>query len=297
MARDEPEKYATFWKEFGRVLKEGFIDDGANRESLAKLLRFSSTYDDKPEQNVSLEDYVGRMKEGQEKIYYITAANFGTAKNSPHLEVFREKSLEVLLLTDEVDEWVVSHLPDFDGKPLHSVAKGDLELGPLASDDESEKPEAEDEDCKTLVERIKTVLADQVKDVRVTNRLTQSPACLIADEGEMGAHLERLLKAAGQQVMGSKPILEVNPDHVMVKRLGKEADKRFADWAHILFDQALLSEGGQLEDPAGFVRRLNEMFVSFAAPAAKKKTAQKKTAAKKATKKATSKKKTGETTP
>lgn len=288
MARDDKDKYTTFWKEFGRVLKEGLIDDSANKDSLAKLLRFSSTHDEREEQEVSLEDYVGRMKEGQEKIYYITAANFGTARNSPHLEVFRKKGIEVLLLTDEVDEWVVSHLPEFDGKGLLSVAKGDLALGALDSEEEGAESETPSEDHKSLVERLKTVLDAQVKDVRVTSRLTQSPACLIADEGEMGAHLERLLKAAGQQIAASKPILEINPDHAIVKRLGEEADERFADWAHILFDQALLSEGGQLADPAGFVRRLNSMFADFAEPvvakATKKKAASKKTTARKTAK-------------
>jgi molecular chaperone HtpG len=264
LAKNEPEKYATFWKEFGKVFKEGIVDDFDNKQRLAKLLRFSTTYDDNPTQAISLEDYVGRMKEGQEKIYYITADSFSAAKNSPHLEIFRKKGIEVLLLFDQIDEWVSTHLIDFEGKQLQSVTKGELNLGDL--EDEEEKKEAEKvaDTLKPLAERIKKTLDDKVKEVRITHRLTSSPACLVADEHSMDASLERLLKSAGQGVVGSKPIMEINPLHPIVSALKEETeDERFNDWVFILFDQALLSEGGQLDDPAVFVKRMNEMFVSM----------------------------------
>jgi molecular chaperone HtpG len=213
---------------------------------------------------VSLADYVSRMKEGQDKIYYVTAETFAAAKNSPHLEIFRKKGIEVLLMTDRVDEWALSSLTEFDGKPLQSVAKGGLDLGKLA--DEAEKGEREREagEYKDLIERIKKSLGDKVKDVRVTQRLTESPVCLVADDHDMGMHLERLLKAAGQQVPNSKPILEVNPHHPLVERLKNETDEaRFGDWSEVLFDQALLAEGGQLEDPASFVKRLNQLVLAL----------------------------------
>jgi molecular chaperone HtpG len=264
LAKTEPEKYATFWKEFGKVLKEGVIDDHANKERIAKLLRFSSTYDDDPTPKIALEDYVGRMKAGQEKIYYITAESFAAAKNSPHLEIFRKKGIEVLLLHDQIDEWLGTHLIDFEGKLLQSVTKGELELGTL--EDEAEKKEAEkaSDELKTLVERLKTTLGEKVKEVRVTHRLTTSPACLVADKHGMDASLERLLKSAGQTIVGSKPILEINPQHPIIQALKDEKeDTRFKEWTFILFDQALLSEGGQLDDPASFVKRINEMFVAI----------------------------------
>lgn len=264
MAQNEPDKYATFWKEFGKVLKEGIVDDFDNKQRLAKLLRFSSTYDDNSTQAISLEDYVGRMKEGQEKIYFLTAESFSAAKNSPHLEIFRKKGIEVLLLFDQIDEWVGSHLIDFEGKPLQSVTKGELDLGDLEDEEEKKDAEKAADSLKPLLERLKKILDDKVKEVRITHRLTSSPACLVADENSMDASLERLLKSAGQGVVGNKPIMEINPQHPIVAALKDETEeKRFNDWTFILFDQALLSEGGHLDDPAEFVKRMNEMFVSM----------------------------------
>ncbi len=264
MAKNDQEKYATFWKEFGRVLKEGVVDDHANKQRIAKLLRFSSTHDDNSTPAISLEDYVGRMKEGQEKIYYVTAESFSAAKNSPHLEIFRKKGIEVLLLFEQIDEWLGSHLNEFEGKSLQSVTKGELDLGELEDEEEKKETEKASDTLKPLVERIKTTLGDKVKEVRVTHRLTTSPACLVADEHGMDASLERLLKSAGQNLGGSNPIMEINPQHPIVNALKEETDEtRFNDWAFLLFDQALLSEGGHLEDPATFVKRMNEMFVTM----------------------------------
>jgi molecular chaperone HtpG len=263
MAQKEPEKYATFWREFGRVLKEGMAEDPANRERIAKLLRFSSTHDDGEEQKVSLADYVARMKEGQDRIFYVTADTFRAARNSPHLEIFRQRGIEVLLLHERIDEWLVANMIDFEDKPLVSVARGELDLGRIAGDDEP-KPGAPSSGARdALVDKLKSVLGDKVKDVRVTARLTRSPSCLVADEHEMGSNLVRILKAAGQNVPGFRPILEINPEHPIVRRLDP-ADERFADWGNLLFDQALLAEGGQLEDPAEFVRRSNELMLSLA---------------------------------
>jgi len=265
LAENDKEKFTTFWKEFGRVLKEGIGEDFANRERIAKLLRFSSTHLDTPEESVSLADYVGRMKEGQEKIYFITADTFAAARNSPHLEIFRKKGVEVLLLHDRVDEWVVASLTEFEGKPLASVAKGDLDLGKLEDEKEKEAQKQEAESFKELTERIQKALGERVKEVRVTHRLTDSPACLVADENAMGMNLERLLKAAGQKTEGNRPILEINPQHPILGRLGGETDEtRFGDWSQVLFDQALLAEGGQLEDPATFVRRVNQLMLAMA---------------------------------
>ena len=262
LAKNDKEKYDKFWKEFGRVLKEGVIEETDKQEDLAKLFRFSTTYDDVEEQGISLEEYVARMQENQKAIYYVTAESFSTAKNSPHLEIFRKKGIEVLLLSDPIDEWVTTHLNEFAGKPLQSVTKGELDLGEDLSSEDKDKTEQVEKDFKELIDRIKKILDEKVKDVRITNRLTSSPACLVTDESDMGRHLEQILKASGQQIPGSKPILEINPEHMLFDRLKQEKDeKRFADWSHILFDQALLSEGGQLEDPAGFVHRLNEIFV------------------------------------
>ena len=269
LAENAKEKYTTFWTEFGKVLKEGVGEDFANRDRVAKLCRFSSTHSGSQTQDVSLDDYIGRMKPGQEKIYHITADTHAAASNSPHLEVFRKKGIEVLLLTDRVDEWMVSNLPEYEGKALVSVAKGQLDLGAL--EDEAEKAEQTKtaEEFKPLVERVKAALGERAKDVRVTLRLTDSPACLVVEEGDMGMNLERLLKAAGQSVgPGSKPILEVNPHHALVERLGAETDEaRFADWANLLFEQAMLAEGGQLEDPGSFVRRLNGLMLALAGAA------------------------------
>ncbi len=266
LARDNAEKFATFWKEFGRVLKEGAAEDAANRERIAKLLRFASTKNDSDEQNVSLADYVGRMKEGQDAIYYITADSYASARNSPHLEIFRKLGVEVLLMSDRVDEWVVSLVTEFDGKSLQSVAKGGLDLSNLGGEAEKQEQEKAADENKGFVERIQSALKDRASAVRVTNRLTDSPSCLVSDEHGMSTHLERMLKAAGQNVPGSKPILEINPQHPIVQRLKDESDeRRFSDWSHILFDQALLAEGGQLEDPAGFVRRSNALLLAIAA--------------------------------
>ncbi|MDM8564707.1 molecular chaperone HtpG [Candidatus Halobeggiatoa sp. HSG11] len=265
LAKNEAEKYTTFWSQFGKVMKEGVIDDAGNKERIAKLLRFSTTYDDNPTQAISLEDYVGRMQEGQEQIYYITAENFAAVKNSPHLEIFRKKNIEVLLLAEQIDEWLGSHLTEFDGKKLQSVTKGELDLGSLENEEEKQQAEKASDVLKPLLEKVKTVLGEKVSDVRVTYRLTSSPACLVADSNAMDASLERLLKSSGQNFGGgNKPILEVNPQHPIVAALKEEEDEnRFNDWALTLFDQALLSEGGQLDDPAMFVKRVNDMFVSM----------------------------------
>ncbi len=273
MAEKEPEKYGKFWQEFGRVFKEGIGEDFTNKDRVAKLVRFATTLADTEAQSASLAEYVSRMKEGQEKIYYITADSFAAAKNSPHLEIFRKKGVEVILLCDRVDEWVASNLSEFEGKPLQSVSKGDLDLGKL--EDESEKQEQEKEagEYKDLTEKIKHALGDKVKEVRITHRLTSSPACLVSDQWGMSMNLERLLKAAGQKVPASKPVLEINPHHPIVAGLtGGSQDARFADWSHILFDQALLAEGGQLDDPAIFVRRLNERLLAMSGQAATGKT-------------------------
>ncbi|MBL8500008.1 MAG: molecular chaperone HtpG [Nitrosomonas sp.] len=254
------EKYKTFCREFGQVLKEGVGEDFTNRERIAKLLRFITTQSDADEPAVSLDAYVQRMKEGQEKIYYVTADSLKAAKNSPHLEVFRKKGIEVLLLSDRVDEWLVSNLTEFEGKPLQSVAKGGLDLGNLEDETEKEEREKETSAFQELTEKMKQTLSEQVKDVRVTFRLTESPACLVADTYDMSGNLERLLKSAGQNVPHAKPILEINPHHPIVQRLKNEVEN-FEDWSHLLFDQALLAEGGQLEDPAAFVKRLNELLL------------------------------------
>jgi molecular chaperone HtpG len=258
----DKEKYAGFWSEFGKVLKEGVGEDFANKEAIAKLLRFASTHSDTKDETVSLADYVSRMKEGQEKIYYVTAETFNAAKNSPHLEVFRKKGIEVILLSERVDEWLVGHLTEFDGKPLQSVAKGDLDLGKLEDEAEKQEQEKEAGEFKELVEKIKTTLADKVKDVRVTHRLTDSPACLIADEHDIGGNLARILKAAGQKAPDTKPILEINPRHPVVLRL-KYEEAKFDDWSNVLFDQALLAEGGVLDDPATFVKRINQLMLEM----------------------------------
>ena len=254
------DKYKSFYREFGQVLKEGVGEDFANRERIAKLLRFTTTHSDTDEPTVSLDTYVQRMKEGQKKIYYVTADNLKAAQNSPHLEVFRKKGIEVLLLSDRIDEWLVSNLTEFDAKPLQSVAKGGLDLGDLEDEAEKEEREKETSAFHELTEKMKQTLSEQVKDVRVTFRLTESPACLVADTYDMGGNLERLLKSAGQKVQHTKPILEINPHHPMVQRLKTEVEN-FEDWSHLLFGQALLAEGGQLEDPAAFVKRLNELLM------------------------------------
>jgi molecular chaperone HtpG len=255
--KDQP-KYAAFWSEFGRVLKEGVGEDAANRDQIAKLLRFSSTQDDSDTQSVSLADYVGRMKQGQDRIYYVTAETFVAAKGSPHLEIFRKRGIEVLLLSDRVDEWLVANLRELEGKPLVSVARAELGLEKIKGEDATGDHEVGQ--YKDLLVGLTRALGEKVKDVRISQRLTESPSCLIADEHDVGGNLARILKAAGQKLPASKPILEINPDHRIVKRL-KSDDPAFADWAGLLFDQALLAEGGQLDDPAGFVKRTNQLML------------------------------------
>jgi molecular chaperone HtpG len=255
----ERDKYAAFWKDFGVVLKEGLGEDHANQERLAKLLRFASTHAD---EGVSFADYLKRMKEGQDAIYYVTADTLATAKNSPQLEIFRKKGIEVLLLTDRVDEWMLSHLYEFDGKPLTSVAKGGVDLGKLQDEDEKKAAEATAEAFKPLLDKLKATLKERAKDVRTTTRLVDSPACIVVDDGDVSSHLARMLKQAGQTAPKSQPVLEVNPEHALLKRLDSAAAAdHFDDLANILFDQALLAEGGQLEDPAAYVRRVNRLLV------------------------------------
>jgi molecular chaperone HtpG len=263
LAQNRKEKYAAFWKAFGRVLKEGIAEDGGNRERIAKLLRFSSTHNDGEEEEVSLADYVSRMKEGQDRIFYVTAETFRAARSSPHLEIFRKRGIEVLLLHDRIDEWLVGNLMDFDEKPLVSVARGSLELGGAGEEQEKRQQEEAARDKAALVEKLKAALAEKVKDVRITTRLTESPSCLVADEHDMGSNLARILKAAGQKLPEMRPILEINPAHPIVARL-QPGDERFPAWASLLFDQALLAEGGHLEDPAEFVKRSNELMLSLA---------------------------------
>ena len=285
LAEGDAEKYAKFWGEFGKVLKEGVVEDASNRDAIAALLRFHSTAGEDEEPAVSLAAYVERMNKGQEAIHYLTADSLTAARSSPHLEVFRKRGVEVLLLTDPVDEWLVGHLTEFDGKPLRSVSRGDLDLASLGEDEAAEgegagegKDAGESEtgkdgegaaetaagDREALVKRIGEALGDRVQSARVSRRLTTSPACLVAEEHALGTHFENVLRAAGHDVERSKPILEVNVDHPIVGRMSDQDGDRFADWAQILHDQALLSEGGQLEDPAGFVRRLNDMFQALA---------------------------------
>ena len=261
LAANSVEDYRVVWKEFGRVLKEGIIEDIANKERIAKLMRFTTTHDETNE-TVSLADYLSRMPEQQKHIYYVVAENLGTAASSPHLEIFREKEIEVVLLADPVDEWMVPHLEEFEGKAFKSITKGDLELGELGKEDSSESPPPEE--FEALTKRIKETLDDKVKDVRTTRRLTNSPACLIADENDMGMNMQRILQAAGQDMPSTKPILEINASHPIVMKLAEQdTDEQFADWVQILFDQAVLSEGGKLENPAAFVQRLNQMFLQF----------------------------------
>lgn len=260
--QEKKDKYAQFWTEFGQVLKEGIGEDAANKDRIAKLLRFASTHNENDAQNVALADYVSRMKEGQDKIYYVTADTWTAAKNSPHLEIFRKKGIEVLLMTERVDEWMMSFLDSFDTKPLESVAKGDLDLGKLEDDSEKKQKEETEAEFKELVDKMSAALADKAREVRVTFRLTDSPACLVAGEHEISGHLLRMLKAAGQSAPDSKPILEINPHHPLVQRL-KYEEAKFDDWSSILFDQAMLAEGGQLADPAGFVKKLNDMLLGM----------------------------------
>ena len=264
MAKDAPETYREFWKQFGKVLKEGPGEDFTNKERIARLLRFSSTETDSEEQTVSLEDYIGRMQDGQDSIYYVTADSFAAAKNSPHLQIFRRKGIEVLLLSDRVDEWLVSHLTEFDGKKLASIAKGELDLDKLADDKEKEAARKTEDEYADLVKRMQEVLSDRVNTVRVSQRLTDSPSCLVMGEHDMAVHMQQMLKQAGHEVPVTKPDLEINPGHALVSRLKDESDDaRFGRWSNVLLDQAMLSEGGQLEDPVGFVNRLNELLLEM----------------------------------
>lgn len=264
MAKDQPDKYHTFWKQFGNVLKEGPAEDYANREKIASLLRFTSTKSEGDEQDVSLDAYIERMPEKQDKIYYLTADTLSAARNSPHLEVFKKKDIEVLLLTDRVDEWLVSHLSDYKDKHLQSVAKGELDLGELEDKQDKEKAEKAAEEHKDLLQRIKEALGDAVKDVRVSTRLTDSPACLVVDHYDMSQNLARVLKQLGQDAPAPQPILEINLEHPLVERLERQDDEdKFAELGRLIFDQAMLAEGGQLEDPAGFVHRLNHLMLEI----------------------------------
>ncbi len=266
MAKNDAENYEKFWSEFGNVIKEGVIEDAKNKEAIANLLRFSSTHTDKEKQSVSLADYASRMKEDQDKIYYVTADSFSAAKNSPHLEIFRKKGIEVILMADRVDEWLISNLTEFDGKQLQSVAKGELDLDKLDTEEDKKEKEETSKDFESVIKQMKDVLGDKVSEVRITNRLTGSPACLVTGDNDMSLNMERIMKEAGQSMNmmgmgGSKPIFEINPTHALVMNVKDETDDdRFADVTQILFDQAILSEGGQLDNPTEFVTRLNELL-------------------------------------
>ncbi|WP_433601906.1 molecular chaperone HtpG [Candidatus Profftella armatura] len=253
-------KYSNFWKEFGQVIKEGIGEDNNNKERISKLLRFASTNNDSDIQNVSLMDYIKRMKEGQNKIYYITGENYKSVKNSPHLEIFQKKSIELLLLTDRVDEWMLSFIPKFQNKELVSIAKGNLDLGNLENESDKKQQKETETKFQNLIEEMKKILSEKAKDVRVTYRLTDSPACLVVDENEPSGNMIRMLKAAGQETPNSKPILEINPNHALIQRIQLNNDN-IHNWSHILFDQALLAENGVLNDPMNFVKRLNEMLL------------------------------------
>ncbi len=262
MVKKKPDDYKKFWSQFGRVLKEGPAEDSGNREKIAGLLKFSSTHDSTDEESVSLQNYVDRMKAEQEAVYFITADSFMAAKNSPHLEIFKKKNIEVLLLGDRVDEWMVANLPEYKGKKLQSIAKGDLDLGKLEEADEKEAKKKVEEKAKTLIEKIKVSLGDRVKDVKVTHRLTDSPSCLVVGENDISGNLERILKAAGQTTPDVKPILEINPEHALIQKLETFKDSNeFDEYASVIFDQAILSEGGQLDDPVSFIKKINRLLV------------------------------------
>ena len=262
MAKKKPEEYEKFWNEFGRVLKEGPAEDFTNKEKIAGLLRFASTNDSSDKQSASFDSYIGRMKPEQESIYYITADSFMAAKNSPHLEIFNKKGIEVLLLGDRVDEWLISNLTEFKGKKFQSIAKGDLDLGKLENESEKGKKKKIEEKAKTLIEKIKISLGDKVKDVKVTHRLTDSPSCLVVGENDISGNLERILKAAGQNTPDNKPILEINPEHKLIEKLKTfEGTDDFDEYTSVIFDQAMLSEGAQLDDPVNFIKRINRFLV------------------------------------
>ena len=262
MAKNNAEDYAAFWKEFGRVLKEGPAEDAGNKEKIAKLFRYASTANDSDVENVSLDDYISRMKEGQNKLYYITGDSYAAVKNSPHLELFRKKDIEVILMHDRVDEWMMSYLQEYDGKSFVNIAKGELDLGDLEDKEDKKKAEKAQKDNKKLLEQMKEGLGDKVKEVRVSTRLTDSPSCLVVEQQDMAVSMQKILKQAGHEVPNIEPILEINIDHPLVKRLSDEQDDdKFKDWSHLLFDQAMLSEGGQLEDPVAFVTRMNQLLL------------------------------------
>ena len=261
MAKKKPDDYKKFWNEFGRVLKEGPAEDFANKDKISSLLRFSSTYDESDDQSVALKEYVERMKPEQENIYFITADSFNAAKNSPHLEIFKKKKIEVLILGDRVDEWMVSYLTEFEGKKLQSIAKGDLDLGKLEEESEKEAKKEIEEKAKTLVESIQKSLGDKVKEVKVTHRLTDSPSCLVVGEHDISGNLERILKAAGQNTPDVKPVLEINPNHSLIKKLESFKGKTdFDRYSSVIFDQAVLAEGGQLNDPVNYVKTINDLL-------------------------------------
>lgn len=262
LAKDEPEKYATFWKEFGAALKEGPAEDHANKERIAKLLRFASTHADKEDQDISLDDYIARMKPGQTSIYYVIADSFAAAKSSPHLEVLRKKGIEVLLLSDRVDDWLTDHLREYEGKPLRNVARGELDLGAVQTEEEKQAQESLSKEHSSLIERIKKSLGDRVSDVRTTVRLADSPACLVLGEHDLGAQMRRILEAAGQKAPSTKPVLEINPTHPLLQRIDSTTDSAtFDDLTMLVFEQATLAEGSQLPDPAAFVQRLNRLLM------------------------------------
>ncbi len=264
LKRDESEKYARFWKEFGQVLKEGPGEDYANRDTIADLLLFSSTHSASAEQNQSLSDYVSRMKPEQDKIYYLVAETAAAARNSPHLEIFKRKDIEVLLLSDRIDEWLMSHLHEFQGKSFQDIARGTLDLGKLEDSVEKEQKQETEKKFEALTKRVMSQLEGQVKEVRITHRLTESPSCLVVDEHDMGAQMRRIMEAAGQSLPESKPIFELNPEHPLVQKLDLEADEdRFADFVSVLFDQACLAEGRELNDPGSFTRRLNKLLLQL----------------------------------
>ncbi len=264
LSKDDTEAYANFWGQFGNVMKEGPAEDFANKEKITKLLRFASTHNDSNTQDVSIDDYIGRMQKGQDKIYYITAESYAAAKNSPHLELFRKKNIEVLLMFDRVDEWMMSYLTEYDGKQFVSVAKGELDLGDLEDKEDKEKSKKAQEEFKNLVDKLKKVLEGKVKDVRVSHRLTDSPVCLVVEQQDMAMSMQKLLQQAGHKVPDIEPIMEFNPDHPLIKLLDSQtADESFDDLAMTLFEQAMLSEGGQLENPAGFVKRMNQILLNF----------------------------------
>lgn len=262
LAKDDPDKYTKFWQTFGQVLKEGIAEDHLNKERIAKLLRFASSYKDSEEQNVSLDDYLSRMKEGQDKIYYIIADSFAAADNSPHLEIFRKKGVEVLLLSDRIDEWVVAGLTEYNGKELKSVTRGDLDLSKLIDQTQEEKSATDKNELAPLAEKMQKILAEKIKEVRVSSRLIDSPACLVADEKDLSMHLQKIMKSFGQDIPANKPILEINPKHPLIERLHGEMDEqRFREWTEFLFAAALLAEGESLENPAAFVKQVNKLLL------------------------------------